>query len=79
MNSDSTRRDAQRRFLELVAEAELPLPDEIWWEDASTVFCWREPEVMIYLDPDRDDHDPMDELEKAMIRGMPIEDWPVLE
>jgi hypothetical protein len=31
---------AQCRFLEILAEAELPPPDDILWEDESTVDEW---------------------------------------
>jgi hypothetical protein len=77
MTDDTTRREAQRSLLEIVARAELPPPDEIHWEDESTVFLWNEIKFAVYLDPDRDDVDPIDELEAAVIRGLPVEEWPL--
>jgi len=76
MSADTTRREAQRRFLELLAEAELPPPDEIHWEEESTVFLWNEIKFAVYLDPDREDVGPIDELEAAQLRGLPVEEWP---
>ena len=76
MTDDTTRRKAQRRFLEILAEAELPPPDEIHWEDESTVFLWNEIKLAVHLDPDRDDVGPLDELEAAQLRGLPVDEWP---
>jgi len=76
MADDATRREAQRRFLEILSEAALPPPDEIHWEDTSTVFLWNEIKFAVYLDPDRGDVGPLDELEVAQIRGLPVEEWP---
>lgn len=76
MTDDAPRREAQRRFLEIVAEAELPPPDEIHWEEESTVFLWNEMKFAVYLDPDREDVSPIDELEAAQLRGLAIEEWP---
>jgi hypothetical protein len=42
MTGNTTCREARRRFLEILAEAELPPPDEIHWEDKTTVFLWNE-------------------------------------
>ena len=58
MTGNTTRREAQRRFLEILAEAELAPPDEIHWEDEATVFLWNELKFAVYLDPDRDDVGP---------------------
>jgi hypothetical protein len=77
MTGNTTRREAQRRFLEILAEAELPPPDEIHWEDESTVFLWNEIKFAVYLDPDRDDVGPLDELEAAQLRGLPVDEWPL--
>lgn len=76
MTDDTPRREAQRRFLEILAKAELPPPDEIHWEEESTVFVWNEIEFAVYLDPDREDASPIDELEAAQLRGLPVEEWP---
>jgi hypothetical protein len=76
MAHNTTRREAQRRFLELLGEAELPPPDEIHWEDESTVFLWNEIKLAVYLDPDREDVGPLDELEVAQLRGLAVDDWP---
>ena len=76
MTGNTTRREAQSRFLEILAEAELPPPDEIHWEDESTVFLWNEIKFAVYLDPDRDDVSPLDELQVAQLRGLPAEEWP---
>jgi hypothetical protein len=76
MSADRTRREAQRRFLEILAEAELPPPDEIHWEEESTVLLWNEIKFAVYLDPDRDDVSPIDELEAAQLRGLPVDEWP---
>lgn len=75
MTDDRMRREAQRRFLEILAEAELPPPDEIHWEDESTVFLWNEIKLAIYLDPDRDDVGPLEELEAAQLRKTPVDEW----
>jgi hypothetical protein len=74
MAHNTTRREAQRRFLELLGEAELPPPDEIHWEDESTVFLWNEIKLAVYLDPDREDVGPLDQLEVAQIRGLAVDD-----
>ena len=76
MRDDATRRAAQSRFLEILAEAELPPPDEIHWEDESTVLLWNEIKFAVYLDPDRDDVCPLDELEAAQLRGLRVDGWP---
>lgn len=72
MTDDAPRREAQRRFLEILAEAELPAPDEIHWEEESTVFLWNEIKFAVYLDPDREDVSPIDELEAAQLRRLPV-------
>jgi hypothetical protein len=77
MTGNTTRREAQRRFLEILADAELPPPDEIHWEDESTVFLWNEIKFVVYLDPSSDDVGPLDELEVAQLRGLPVDDWPL--
>lgn len=76
MTDDTVRREAQRRFLEILVQAELPPPDEIHWEDESTVFLWNEIKFAVYLDPDRNDVSPLDELEAAQLRGLSVEEWP---
>ena len=76
MTNDAPRREAQRRFLEILAQAELPPPDEIHWEEESTAFLWNEIKFAVYLDPDREDVSPIDELEAAQLRGLPVEEWP---
>ena len=74
--STSERPTASDVF-EIVAEAELPPPDEIHWDDESTVFLWNEIKLAVYLDPDRDDVGPLDELEVAQLRGLPVDEWPL--
>jgi hypothetical protein len=80
VTDDDQRRRAQRDFLQLLLDAELPPPDEISWEDRETIFRWNGPQLQIHLDPFRDDEmDPIDNLTDAILRGVPVEDWPVLE
>lgn len=47
-------RDAESRFRELLAEAELPAPDAVEYEPRSVVFLWHEPKVAVFVDLDPD-------------------------
>lgn len=52
--------EVKDRFLEVVKDAGLPAPDEVWQEGASVAFCWTEHQLVVYVDPDRDDIAPID-------------------
>jgi hypothetical protein len=77
MADDQTRRRVQREFLQLLEDNELPPPDEIWWEEESTLFRWHEPKVVICLDPDETADEPPDAIKRAIIGGVAYGDWPV--
>jgi hypothetical protein len=60
----------------MVADAGLPTPDESWREANSVVLRWSNTGFTVHLDRDRSDLAPLDELEAAMIKGLPPSEWP---
>jgi hypothetical protein len=46
-------RDVESRFRELLADAELPEPDDVGYEPESVVFYWHEPKTAVVVDFDR--------------------------
>jgi hypothetical protein len=60
----------------MVADAGLPTPDESWREPESIAFRWSTTGFVVRLDPHREDLAPLDELEAAMIKGLPPNEWP---
>jgi hypothetical protein len=69
--------EVKKRFQKVVKDAGLPAPDEVWQDGPSVGFRWTEHQLVVYVDPDRDDISPIDELEAAMIKGLPVDGWPV--
>jgi hypothetical protein len=52
----SKHRDVESRFRDLLAEADLPAPDDVGYESESVVFYWHEQKVAVAIDfDDRDD------------------------
>ena len=69
--------EVKKRFLKIVEDARLPAPDEVRREGPSVAFIWAEHGFVVYVDPDRDDEmSPIDEFEAAMIKGLPVDEWP---
>jgi hypothetical protein len=50
MPPTSQHRAAERAFRELLADAELPPPDEVEYDDGSVVFLWHETKVAVVID-----------------------------
>lgn len=68
--------EVKKRFLKIVEDAGLPAPDDVWQDGPSVVFCWKQHRLVVCIDPDRDAISPIDEFEAAMIKGLPVDDWP---
>jgi hypothetical protein len=43
---------AERSFRELLADNDLPPPDEVEYDEASVVFIWHETKLMVVVDLD---------------------------
>jgi hypothetical protein len=52
MTATSRHREVESRFRELLADAELPAPDDVGYESESVVFYWHEPKVAVVVDFD---------------------------
>ena len=52
MTATSKHRKVESRFRDLLAEAELPAPDDVGYEAESVVFYWHEPKVAVAIDFD---------------------------
>jgi hypothetical protein len=65
-----------QRFAQIVAAAQLPLPDQVDLEPHEIVLRWSETGFEVHMDRDRDDIGPIDELAAAMIQGLPPDEWP---
>jgi hypothetical protein len=46
--------EIEARFRDLVAEAELPTPDDVGYEPESVVFYWHEPKLAVAVDFDEE-------------------------
>ena len=68
--------DVARDFMRIVATARLPLPDEMDSTPVEIVLRWSASGFEVHLDRDRDDFGPIDELEAAMMMGLPPDEWP---
>ena len=69
--------EVEARFRALLADADLPLPDEVEHHETQLVFLWHASKVAVAVELDRDDMDEFDDFEQAMIRGVPPRDWPI--
>jgi hypothetical protein len=55
VEATSRHQEVEAHFRALVAEAELPTPDDVGYEPASVVFYWHEPQVAVVVDFEEDD------------------------
>lgn len=68
--------EVEARFRALLTDADLPLPDEVEHRETQLVFLWHATKVAVAVEVDRDEVDEFDDVERAMIRGVPPKDWP---
>ena len=68
--------DIARDFVQIVAAARLPLPDEMDCTPIEIVLRWSDSGFEVHIARDRDDFGPIDELEAAMMKGLPPDEWP---
>ena len=68
--------DLAQRYVQRVADAHLPLPDQMDSEPHGIVLRWTKTDLEVHLDRDRDDFGAIDEFEAAMMKGLPPEQWP---
>jgi len=64
------------RFVQIVERAQLPLPDQMDCESHEIVLRWTETGFETHIARGRDDFSSIDELEAAMIKGLPPNEWP---
>jgi hypothetical protein len=48
----TTHREVEARFRALLADADLPAPDDVGYEPESVVFYWHEPKLAVVVDFD---------------------------
>jgi len=68
--------DIAHAFVEVVAAARLPLPDQMDCTPIEIVLRWSTSGFEVHLDRGRNDFGPIDELEAAMMKGLPPDEWP---
>jgi hypothetical protein len=68
--------DIAQCYVEMIKSAGLPLPDEMDSTPCDIVLRWTSSGLEVHLDRDRDDFAPIDELEAAMMKGLPPDEWP---
>jgi hypothetical protein len=68
--------DIAQRYVEMIDAAGLPLPDEMDSTPHDIVLRWTGTGLEVHFDRDRDDLGPIDELEAAMMKGLPPDEWP---
>jgi hypothetical protein len=75
-----TPRHAQveTRFRALLDDAGLAPPDRVEHGPTSIVFCWDGPRVAVIVDFDRDDQEPLDPYDVALIGGLPSDRPPAI-
>ena len=54
MTSKPTHEEVETHFRSLLAEAELPPPDEVGYEPESVLFYWHEPKLVVAVDFDEE-------------------------
>ncbi len=57
MRATARHREAEERFREILAEADLPSPDDVGYEPESVVFYWHEPKLAVCIDFEAEPHD----------------------
>ena len=50
MATTSRHREVEAQFRRLVADADLPAPDDVGYEPESVVFYWHEPKLAVVVD-----------------------------
>jgi hypothetical protein len=68
--------DVAQRFVQIVAAAHLPLPDQMDSDAHGIVLTWSTTGFQVHLDREADHFGPIDELEAAMIKDVPPDQWP---
>ena len=68
--------DVAQHYVQMVDRAGLPLPDEMDSTPDEIVLRWTSTGLEVHLDRDRDDFGPLDELEAAMMQGLPPSEYP---
>jgi hypothetical protein len=77
-NLDARRDEVEARFRALLTDGDLPEPDEVEHHETHLVFLWHGPKVAFVVELDDREMEDLDDLEQAMIRGVPPERWPAV-
>jgi hypothetical protein len=68
--------DVAQRYVQMINAAGLPLPDEMDSTPHDIVLRWTATGLEVHLDRGRDDCGTIDELEAAMMNGLPPDECP---